>query len=157
MGVCCVKQHNQDQAEFRDGSKTEGAFMLYKSNKDAIDKIIKIQCAYRRYKAIKLLKQLKSQKELKEKSNPKRPANALPEGTPEAVPETNYGAAAEPVPDSSGQQNAVPDTFSENTKVRELEVKLGPFRPDIKLNDSVKREHRDTVILDNGARYTGEW
>ena len=156
MGVCCVKQHNQDKGEFREADKTEGTLTLYKNNKDAVEKIIKIQSAYRRYKAIRLLKQLRAQKEQQEKARPRHDIG--PEGVNEVIPEATHGmAGGEGGVESSGQQNVQLDAVSDNTKVRELEAKLGPFRPDIKLNDSVRREYRDTVILDNGARYTGEW
>lgn len=94
-----------------------------------------------------------------EKANNIRRTAAAPEGVPESIPEATHGVAgAEAGSEIPGQPQTVPlDAISENTKVRELEAKLGPFRPDIKLTDSVRREYRDTVILDNGARYTGEW
>jgi len=154
MGVCCVKQHNQDQGEFKSGPKTESAIKLFKDNKDAIEKIVKIQCAIRRYRAMKEVKQIR---ESKNRKHPVNIADGIVQGP---VPEVPDAAVIEQhqhefVPEAA--QNLINDTASDNSKVRELEAKLGPYRPETRQTDNASREYRDTVILDNGAKYSGEW
>jgi len=121
MGICCVKQPHQDNAEFKDTTRQEG---LYKGRPAEIVMAIRIQRAVRRY-----WRKLKSQP-LKESSKPNRAA---------AIPDT------------------MADPINENIKVNDVESRLGPFRPDVQLDTTIRREQREPQILDNGARYTGEW
>ena len=123
MGVCCVKQHNQDQNEFNETTKKPELLTLLKGSKDAISRIIKIQCAMRRFRAMKQLKQLKASK----------PTHAMAECT-----------------------GAVVDMTSDNSKVKELEARLEPFKHE-KQDDGYGREQRPPAVLDNGAKYCGEW
>lgn len=123
MGVCCVKQHNQDQNEFNETTKKPELLSLLKESKDSISRIIKIQCAIRRYQAMKQLKQLKANK----------PTHVMAD------------CASIPV-----------DMSSDNSKVKELEAKLEPFKHE-KLGDGYGREQRPPALLDNGAKYCGEW
>jgi len=162
MGACCVKQHNQDQNEFNNGEKKDNVISLLKSDKDAIVKIVKIQSAIRRYMAMKQYKAMKAggiveraaRPLAQQEENPPE-ANAGVSSNPEAIPETIPVPAPEVAADSA--QNGVVDSAIDNTKVKELESKLGPFVPEPRPADDVKREKRPTVVLDNGAKYTGEW
>ena len=152
MGQCCVKQHNQDQGEFNDSSKNEGVVSLFKNNQDAISKIIKIQAHIRRFRASRKVKEIR---EVKKHQKMPDKGNEITNGVPEAPAEPVQEMAAPP-PDNNAQSNTI-DAISENSKVRELEAKLGPFRPPPQIEDAVKREKRETITLDNGAKYTGEW
>lgn len=147
MGVCCVKQHNQDQNEFPSSVKDNGTLSIYKGDKDAIQKIIRIQSLIRRYRAKKEYKQLR------EYAKKKQPQDA------DAVREPDSSRVPVAVPEASpdGIQNLPSGTTSDNVKVRELELKLGSFKPEEQPDDGIKREQRDTVLLDNGAKYTGQW
>jgi hypothetical protein len=151
MGQCCVKQHNQDQGEFNDTSKSEGVISLFKNNQDAIAKIIKIQAHIRRFRASRKVKEIKATMKPKKMTDKENEAtNGIPESQAEPIQERS-------APPPNDAQNNAMDATSENSKVRELEVKLGPFKPPPQVEDGTKREKRETITLDNGARYTGEW
>ncbi len=159
MGVCCVKQHNQDQGEFAGNTGDTGALTLYKGDKDAIHKIILVQSLVRRHRAMRQLKELCENKGKPHTENlPNEPSKSTAQVAAGTANNDEVPPPA-PVPEAAPEvaQNAQAGTTTENSKVRELESKLGAFKPEAKADDSVKREQRDTVLLDNGARYTGQW
>ena len=49
------------------------------------------------------------------------------------------------------------DGNNENSKIQEVEKKLGPFEHGEELPGLGVREKRLTTHLDNGVTYTGEW
>ena len=58
------------------------------------------------------------------------------------------------------QSNGVSDEAQnpgENLRVKELETKLGPFEHEDPPEDGVQREKRPEALLDNGAKYDGQW
>lgn len=126
MGVCCVKQNKQEPAEFIGKPAKPDLTDLYK-DKDTEEKIVKIQCAFRRHSAVKRVKAMKDVQAVNERA---------------------------PKPESTPDQNNNP---SENPIVREMEEKFGPFQREDPENDHVERVVRPQAILDNGARYTGQW
>ena len=130
MGICCVKQSSQDQGEFRRITKDEAAtsISLYKNNNDAIMKIIKIQALIRGYRSRKQFTELKERQ--------KKPVKTSEvDGTADLANMT-----------------------SPNPRVAELEAKLGPFNPSpIPQKSTSKREIRTPAVLNNGAKYSGEW
>ena len=112
MGVCCVKQHNQDLNEFQNIRKADENPDLYRSQEP--DKIIESKQENEKSEA-KFVKEEHEENQVVEKTM--KPDKAEP--TPEVTPEVASPEAA------NLQLNAI----SENSKARELEEKLGPFKP----------------------------
>lgn len=54
------------------------------------------------------------------------------------------------------QKNS-PHGISDNPKVAEIEVKLGPYTSPVGIADGITREKRPEVVLSDGNKYTGEW
>ena len=46
---------------------------------------------------------------------------------------------------------------SDNTRVKEVESKLGPYTPPAEPKDLARREKRSAIQIDNGLVYLGEW
>jgi len=142
-----VKQHKQDQGEFVEpGSltKQDDIIDLYKGNINAVSKIVRIQYAIRRY-----WRRLKRQ-QVRESAVPKR-GNVQEEKAEEKTEEKQNEV---PVIDASGVSKEEP---TENVTVAEVEARIGPFKHDDYVPDARKIEKRPPVILDNGAKYLGEW
>eukprot|EP00826_Nyctotherus_ovalis_P018701 TRINITY_DN1563_c0_g10_i1.p3 TRINITY_DN1563_c0_g10~~TRINITY_DN1563_c0_g10_i1.p3 ORF type:complete len:136 (-),score=47.32 TRINITY_DN1563_c0_g10_i1:804-1211(-) len=133
MGVCCVKQHNQDKGEFNNKDDNIDLNSNENPNKERV---------------------IVPQEEMKVEAKPQREEVEYEEVVERAARKKSESAPEEP----TIEPQSIPlQMVSENSKVRELEEKLGPFKPPEPPKDSVKRETRATVILDNGARYTGQW
>lgn len=135
MGVCCVKQHNQDPGEFRDVKKLDENPSLCKDNNEAINRAEVI------------------------------PSQEAPESRPireeskdnEVIEKSRKNVQHTPEDTTLDLQNLSSQVISENARVRELEEKLGPFKPPEPTQDSVRRETRGIAVLDNGAHYIGQW
>ena len=129
MGECCVKQNKQEPAEFVGKPAKPDFVELYKDDKDVEEKVVKLQTAFRRHLAARNVKAMRDAKQVNERA---------------AKP------AASPTPGQS-------DNPSDNPIVREMEEKFGPFKRDEIEEDSAERVVRPQAILDNGAKYTGQW
>ena len=127
MGVCCVKQYKEEAGEIAGAEKRSDFITLFKNNQDVIWKVVKIQSVIRRFKAMKEFK------EIKESAKARRLCD-IPAGA---------GAGA--------------DSNSENSKVQEVEKKMGPFNAGKVPPGLGPKEKRSPVLLDNGVTYTGEW
>jgi len=137
MGVCCVKQHNQETGEFRDTKKSDENLNLSKSNNKSPSKE-EILPLREEASEPKPIKEERKEDEVIERAN-KRVVNTPPEEPPIDL----HTLSAQ--------------VTSENVRVRELEEKLGPFKPPESTQDSIRRETRGTAVLDNGAHYIGQW
>jgi len=131
MGICCVKQNAQDQGEFQRVFKDENfPISLYKNNNDAIMKIVRIQSIFRGFRTRKHLP------EIREKCN-KRHIRGM---------------------DADNTNGETISMISPNPRVAELESKLGAFKPEQSPSkENKRREIRPPVVLNNGAKYSGEW
>jgi hypothetical protein len=136
MGVCCVKQHNQDKDEFRDTKRNEENLNLCKDENMSKEKSANYQ-------------------EEVQSEPPKVIHNSNYSEVIERANKRNVEFVTEEL--APEPQNLALQVVSENTKVRELEEKLGAFKSPEPLNDAIKRETRATILLDNGAKYTGQW
>jgi hypothetical protein len=69
----------------------------------------------------------------------------------EPVEESSKPPPAVATPAESGANSG------ENMRVKELEAKLGPFKHEDPADDGVQRVTRPETVLDNGAKYEGQW
>lgn len=137
MGICCVKQHNQDTGEFKDIKKVDENPNLSKNNNESSNKV----------EVVPLHEEASNSNPMKEESKEDEMierAGRNMVGAPPKQPKIDLHVLSAEI-------------VSENPKVRELEEKLGPFKPSEPSNDSVRRETRGTAVLDNGAHYIGQW
>ena len=137
MGVCCVKQHNQDTGEFDNTKKSDQNLSLSKNDNKSPGKG-EVAPFHEEVSEPKSIKEEKKEDEVIERAS-KKVVNTPPEEPPIDL----HTLSAQ--------------VTSENARVRELEDKLGPFKPPESTQDSIKRETRGTAVLDNGAHYIGQW
>lgn len=136
MGVCCVKQHNQDPGEFRDIKKLDENPNLCKDNNETMNRVAE---AIPSQEAPEL-------RQIREESKDN-----------EVIEKTSKNIEQIPEDTTLDFRNLSSQVVTENARVRELEEKLGPFKPPEPIQDSARRETRGTAVLDNNAHYIGQW
>ena len=151
MGVCCMKQQNQDRNELKNNTIL---IELHKENDYPQDKVIKIQSTIRMHRAKNKLKQMKIEHELIEKQV--RPPTEGEKKISLQI-DCEKPPQIEDLKEISPRTEDVPVLTSKNNKVVEVEQKLGPFKPEIQLDSMKKRINKGSVFLNNGAEYLGEW
>lgn len=141
MGGCCECPKKQEPGELPGTLKFDLKSWLstFRNNKALIAKIVRVQACIRRHRAKIRVKMLR------EGRTATNPAG----GAPAAV------SGKEMV----RMQSTCTATTSDNPRVRELEAKLGPYHPSCvdAGKDQPVRETRGTILLNNEAKYTGQW